>query len=129
MFDYESRLSAALRSRGASDSVVHDAALTLKEFPLDDDGLIREFGEPEEYAKDLMSDAKPRLRFAFIVTGLVLGVLAWFGLRAAKESGWEALEPVSNFGALIGLLLIGLGVLAEFFRYLYTGRHSRANRR
>ena len=124
--DYGTRLSAALRARGASDDVVRGALASLHEFPLDEDGLIREFGEPEQYAQDLIPDAKPRARFAFILTGLVLGVVAWIGLRAARDADVAALDPLSSFGALVGLLFIALGVLAEFLRYLAEGRKHSA---
>ncbi|WP_299166240.1 hypothetical protein [uncultured Arthrobacter sp.] len=117
-------MRAELVNRGASQEQIRSAVAGVKEFGLDDDGLVREFGEPEDYARHLTPDGKPTQRYGFIVTGLILGLAVWFGIRVAAEAGATALEPVAPFSSLLGLLVMGLGVLAEFLRYSRGGRSA-----
>lgn len=121
MFDFENRMKAELLNRGASQEQIRSAVAGVKEFGLDDEGLVREFGEPEDYARSLTPDSKPRQRYGLIIAGLLVGLAVWLGIRMAAEAGVAALEPVAPFSPLLGLLVMGIGVLAEFLRYSRTG--------
>lgn len=118
MIDYQGRLVAALKARGANDAVVRDARASIAEFQLDEDGLVNEFGEPEDYARALMPGAEPKARYAFVAVGLVLTVVAWLGLRAAQDAGWEPVASLGPFALLLALVFVVLGIVAEFVRYL-----------
>lgn len=118
MIDYHARLVAALRARGADDAVVRDAQASLAEFQLDDAGLVQEFGEPEDYARALVPGSEPQARYAFVVAGLILAVVAWIALRAAQDAGWEPLASMGSFAPLLALIFVVLGIAAEFVRYL-----------
>lgn len=124
MFDFESRMNAELVNRGASPEQIRSAVAGIKEFGLDDEGLMREFGEPEDYARSLTPDNKPKQRYGLILAGLILGLGVWLGIRLAAEAGVEALEPVAPFSPLLGLLVMGVGVLAEFLRYSRAGKSA-----
>lgn len=122
MLEYETRLVAELRSRGADEHVVADARASLQDFPTDEAVLTAEFGKPEDYARALTPGGTSKGGYAFALVGIVLTLITFFALRWAREVGWE---PVASWGPLVPLLsliFIALGVMAEGLRHQRRGR-------
>lgn len=122
MLEYENRLIAELRIRGADEQVVADARASLQDFPADEAVLVSEFGEPESYARSLTPGKASKGRYGFAVAGAALCLATWVLLKLAREANWE---PIASWGPLVplvSLIFLPLGVFAEGLRRQRLGR-------
>jgi hypothetical protein len=120
MFDYQDRLSAALRARGADEDLVRSTVRELE--PFDERELVSEFGEPEEYAARLAPEPRRKPRVGLILLGLLVAVVLAIGLPVMAAAEVPGAGAVAPFAPVLALLALAAGVIAEFFRYLAGGR-------
>lgn len=118
MISYQTSLKAALRARGASEDLVASAMESIG-WPAENqsleeyEALVREFGEPGTYAAQLMPENRGKPRLPFMLTAMVLAVIALFAMPIEQYGWWKPL-------IVLGLLVAG--ILIEFVRYTQTGK-------
>ena len=128
MFDYRTRLVAALETRGAKDDLIQAALESLGDAN-DENFLIEEYGEPELYARRMQEEEHPGgRRNAVVLIGATLSIfiIVLGFLHTKNRLDWLPNLPIFAFLAC-GLAILLLSILLEFTFFMMKSKRKARN--
>lgn len=122
--NYIDELRYSLSLRNLDVVAIRDIAREVESEATSYEEAVANFGTPEEYAKSFAANPSPKSHSAFILVGLVLGVL-WAVLMMFFRDRGTITIPAWASTWLPAFGFVAAGIIIDFSRSLIRSRASR----